>query len=244
MRLIRGDARKALPKMEDASFDVIATDMPYGEVQLWGEGEGNRSWGDHGGVGSPTTEYHLDDKDFVTGFMTLKWFLGEAARLLKPDGVLYMTLGRGWILPQAFLQAANAGFKTRPLVWYNPDAMPQQRGHPWKTNANVCLFGYRKLRKRDGEIVDYAGRGAKNLFEAIPPRGRTRVHPTQKPVKLFEEWLKQTPGRVLDPFMGVGTTLVAAQRLGLDGTGVETEKRWVEEAQRRLREERNGARFK
>jgi len=50
-----------------------------------------------------------------------------------------------------------------------------------------------------------------------------RVHPTQKPVALMEWCLGFLPDAktILDPFMGSGTTLVACQRMGRAGTGIE-----------------------
>jgi DNA modification methylase len=56
------------------------------------------------------------------------------------------------------------------------------------------------------------------------PESKTpRVHPTQKPVALMEWCLGFLPNAqtILDPFMGSGTTLVACQRLGRSGTGIE-----------------------
>ena len=51
-----------------------------------------------------------------------------------------------------------------------------------------------------------------------------RQHPTQKPLGVME-WcighLPQTAETILDPFMGSGTTLVACQKLGRHGTGIE-----------------------
>ena len=51
-----------------------------------------------------------------------------------------------------------------------------------------------------------------------------REHPTQKPVGVME-WcinhLPDTAHTILDPFMGSGTTLVACQRMGRHGTGIE-----------------------
>lgn len=48
-------------------------------------------------------------------------------------------------------------------------------------------------------------------------------HPTQKPLALMEWCLKFLDDRlaVIDPFMGSGTTLVACQRMGRHGTGIE-----------------------
>jgi site-specific DNA-methyltransferase (adenine-specific)/modification methylase len=50
-----------------------------------------------------------------------------------------------------------------------------------------------------------------------------RVHPTQKPVALMEWCLGFLPNAqtILDPFMGSGTTLVACQKLGRSGIGIE-----------------------
>jgi DNA modification methylase len=50
-----------------------------------------------------------------------------------------------------------------------------------------------------------------------------KQHPTQKPLALMEWCLGFLPNAktILDPFMGSGTTLVACQRLGRNGTGIE-----------------------
>lgn len=62
-------------------------------------------------------------------------------------------------------------------------------------------------------------------------------HPTVKPVKLMEYLIKLvTPpgGIVLDPFMGSGTTGVAAKRLGFQFIGIERESEYLEIARRRI----------
>jgi DNA modification methylase len=54
-------------------------------------------------------------------------------------------------------------------------------------------------------------------------RGQRASHPTQKPVALMEWCLGFLPSAhtILDPFMGSGTTLVACQKLGRAGIGIE-----------------------
>jgi len=67
-----------------------------------------------------------------------------------------------------------------------------------------------------------------------------RWHPTQKPEGVIRWALMQapdTPRTVLDPFMGSGTTLVAAKRLGRTATGIEIEEKYCEIAAQRLRQE-------
>ena len=65
------------------------------------------------------------------------------------------------------------------------------------------------------------------------------VHPTQKPVALMK-WclrLRWTPsGTILDPYMGSGTTLVAAQQLGRRAVGIEINEQYCSIAVKRLRQ--------
>lgn len=63
-----------------------------------------------------------------------------------------------------------------------------------------------------------------------------RVHPTQKPIKLFDYCLREAGDikTVFDPFMGSGTTAIACKSLGLDWCGCELEADYVEIANKRL----------
>lgn len=68
-------------------------------------------------------------------------------------------------------------------------------------------------------------------------RGEENTHPTVKSTKLMEYLIKLiTPphGTILDPFMGSGSTGVAAKRLGFDFVGIEKEKEYFEIAERRI----------
>lgn len=65
-----------------------------------------------------------------------------------------------------------------------------------------------------------------------------KQHPTQKPVALMEWCLGFIPNAttILDPFMGSGTTLVACQRMGRLGTGIELDPEYFSIACKRVDE--------
>ena len=64
------------------------------------------------------------------------------------------------------------------------------------------------------------------------------LHPTQKPTSVISQLIAcSVASSVLDPFMGSGTTLVAAKRAGLTAIGIEIEERYCEIAAKRLSQE-------
>ena len=69
-------------------------------------------------------------------------------------------------------------------------------------------------------------------------RGQRAVHPTQKPVALMQWCLGFLPDAktILDPFMGSGTTLVACQKLGRHGIGIEIDPDYFDIACKRVEE--------
>lgn len=67
---------------------------------------------------------------------------------------------------------------------------------------------------------------------------RDFLHPAQKPIELML-WclsLSKTRGTVIDPFVGSGTTLAAAKRLGRKAIGIEREEQYCEIAAKRLQQ--------
>lgn len=89
----------------------------------------------------------------------------------------------------------------------------------------------------DGAVRKFKWRWNGMLQEDMS-RKEIRSHPTQKPLSLMKWCIKQA-GQVetiLDPFMGSGTTLVAAKQLGLKAIGIEIEEKYCQIAVERLRQ--------
>jgi site-specific DNA-methyltransferase (adenine-specific) len=97
----------------------------------------------------------------------------------------------------------------------------------------------------DVEFAWHSIEGAARIFSmkwkgiACEKRGENnglREHPMQKPVRLMEWCVGMSAGRVLDPYMGAGTTGVACANLHRPFVGVEIEPRWFDIACRRIEE--------
>ena len=87
---------------------------------------------------------------------------------------------------------------------------------PWKPSFELAyILGDGWIGARDEGVL----RGP----VVVSWESKGRVHPHQKPVWIIEHFLKKLPDAktILDPFMGSGTTLVACQRLGRQGIGIE-----------------------
>lgn len=71
-----------------------------------------------------------------------------------------------------------------------------------------------------------------------PERVKNPFHPTQKPVRVLEHIIKiasKEGDTVFDPFMGVGSTGVAALNLGRKFIGIEIDEKYFKAAERRLK---------
>jgi len=76
-------------------------------------------------------------------------------------------------------------------------------------------------------------------YETIQSRDRDRPHPASFPTKIPEQCLRlhgtARAGTVLDPFLGLGASAIAAAQLGLDFVGIEMDERYLKEAVKRVK---------
>lgn len=130
------------------------------------------------------------------------------------------------------IETAGARYK-RALFWYKPDGAPQFNGQG-PAMAVECLVS---AWCGDG-FSSWNGGGRRNLFSHLTNQpDRHGVHPTEKPLPLMIEIvdLFTTPGdAILDPFMGSGTTGIAAAKRGRRFTGIEIDPRYFDIACARI----------
>jgi len=132
------------------------------------------------------------------------------------------------------INASKMKYK-RACVWVKPDSTPQLNGQGPAMGAEnfVCAWS-------GAGFARWNAGGKRGVYRHIcNPPDREGTHPTEKPWRLFEELLADftNPGdTILDPFMGSGTTLVACQRMGRHGIGIELDPDYFEIACRRVDE--------
>ncbi|OYW46746.1 MAG: modification methylase [Novosphingobium sp. 12-63-9] len=242
-RILKGDCIDIMRTLPDASIDMIFADPPY-NLQLGGDLA--RPDGSH-------VDAVTNDWDKFTSFATYDKFtrewLGEARRLLKPDGSIWV-IGSYHNIFRVGAILQDLGFWIlNDIVWRKANPMPNFKGTRF-TNAHETLiwasksekskytFNYRamktlndELQMRSDWVLPICG-GQERL-----KRNGTKAHPTQKPEALLYRVMLATTNKgdvVLDPFFGTGTTGAVAKRLGRDWIGCEREDDYIEVAHERI----------
>lgn len=227
-----GDALSILASMPDASVDALVTDPPYSS--------GGFTRGDR--TGDTKSKYLQSDSgnrerliDFAGDnrdqrgyeFWCALW-LSECLRIVKPGGVACLfTDWRQLPVTTDVLQAG--GFVWRGVVpWYKPASRPQ-------AGRFTAACEYMVWGSRGGMETDYTAPVLPGFFQASSPR--EREHITQKPLDVMRQIVRIAPkgGVVLDPFMGSGTTGVAAVLEGRRFVGSELIETYAEISEKRIR---------
>ncbi len=110
-------------------------------------------------------------------------------------------------------------------------------GVPYQDKSNIARWGH-----TGGADLRCRGNTWFITYETIQSRDKERPHPATFPVELVEQCVrlhgKGAATRLLDPFLGIGTSAVAAFRQQIeDFTGIELDEHYLEVAKERLNEE-------
>ena len=229
--LYGGDALAVLASLPDAGADAVIADPPYSSG---GQFRGDRAGGTRAkyvnsdsGSGQALAEFSGDNRDQrAYGYWCALW-LSECLRVTKPGGTCLLFtdwrqlpvttdafqaggwIWRGivpWVKPGARPQAGRFTAACEYVVWGSAGAMPLELG-------DECLPGF---------------------YQALAPR--EREHIAQKPLSVMRSLVKIAPkdGTVLDPFMGAGTTGVAAVLEGRHFIGAELSPHYQQVARERI----------
>lgn len=226
--LWHGDALEVLALL--GPVDAVITDPPYSSGGMV-RGDRNQKTSakyQHGDTVKTMHEFTGDSRDQRGWVEWCAMWLGRARRLTAAGGVV-CTFTDWRQMPSSTDALQAAGWVWRGVaVWNKGTAIPQP-------NAFLAQCEFMTWGTNGPRDVDYKG-GAylRGCFDIEAPK--QREHITQKPVALMREVVQIVPrgGVVLDPFMGSGTTGVAALETGRRFIGVELSREYFDIACERI----------
>jgi len=238
-QVLVGDCRQILKQFPDECIDMVLTDPPFmisSEIVI-----------------HRNNNYKYKGKDIILDFgkwdhfeneeeywkFTKEW-LTEASRILKKSGHLITFFDMDKVTPLIeFAQTLNLE-RRQHLFYLKENPVPRVR----KVDFMVALEHAIWFTKspRSGSTFNY-WLGQQPNYVKAPIPNNPRYHPTEKPVKVLEVWIKYLTNLndiVLDPMCGSGSTLVACKRLGRRFIGIDIDSNYVEIARKRLEQTQTG----
>lgn len=205
---ILGDFFDLGPKLPSDSFDIVELDPDYGMGLL--ELHESR----HGSLSHQKEHYHeWEPKQYKENLCRT---LAEAYRCTK-DG--------GWLLCWFTFEHFATTFQCITDAGYSPARVPAIWTKPSSHAINPTMLlasGYDAFFYARKGAATLSRPGTSNIYASsmVPPA--RRIHPTEKPVELYEAILSTfvMPGaRMLVPMAGSGNQLLAAANLKIQGVG-------------------------
>jgi len=210
------DCRLVLPHIPDKSIDLVLTDPPYGVGRKYGE--------------------HYDDRR--DGYWA--WFNPVVAQVIRVGKVIAMHH-----LLYALKQITSWDWI---ITWHKPYGAGARVGNSpllphWEP---ILLWGIHSLGTKREVLPDWVScnpEPSKRKQAGISPRNVDDFagdeHPLPKPIELESKLisrLSDSGAIVFDPFLGSGTTLVCAKKLGRKAIGIEIEPKYCRITVERLRQ--------
>jgi len=223
-----GNAYELIKQVPDKSVDLIVTDPPY-EIKGLQTGTGifkDRSRGLNHYV-NQMLEAGLDKG------IDLK-ILDEFVRVMKKINI-YLWCNKEQIYDYLTYFVKERKCNWEMLIWAKDNPPPFTNGHYLK-DKEYCLFFWEK-----GVKVNINRKSGKTVYVTKTNVGDKSKykHPTIKPIDIIETLIKNSSnvsggGLVFDPFVGSGTTCLAAKHLGLNYLGFEINEKYYNIAKDRL----------
>lgn len=208
--IIEGDAFAELARLPWKADDIVFTDPPYG----------TGGWRNAGGGRGDVVAFHEQ----------APWDLGRVDWVPLCQARAIVSFWPSSSAVDLLTAAKLAGYtKHRSLYWVKPAPMPQVNGRIRWAVEPIWVLG------REG----FTMHGGQDWLEATPPSMGTKEwegHQYQKPLSVLMWIIGKLPrgARIIDPFMGSGSTLRAAANLGHPCVGIENDPKWFEIAVKRM----------
>lgn len=229
-KIILGDALTVLKKIDDNFFDLGVTSPPYNK------GEKHKGWlvknvkYDSAGDNIPENFYQKQQKEV----------LNEIFRTTKPGGSFFYNHKIRWIRgemihPFEWLKQTNWTIR-QEIIWDRTIAANIRGWRFWQVEERIYWL-YKPIRNNKiGKELKSKHALLSSIWRFPPERnnGHPAPFPLILPARIIYSILDGQKGVVLDPYVGSGTTCLAAKLLGADYVGIDISKQYVVESKKRL----------
>lgn len=248
--LYLGDCVETLARMPENSIDCIFADPPY---RL-----SNGGISCHAGKVVSVNKGGWDKSEGIDADheANLEW-LAACRRVLHPNGSIWVS-GTSHIIFSVGFALQSLGFRIlNDIVWYKPNASPNLSCRYFTHSHETLLWAAKSVKSRhcfNYQAMRHANHGKQmrslwtfergsdldDVWAISTPRPSEKTqgkHPTQKPLALLERVIAASTDEsmtVLDPFVGSGTTCIAAMRLGRRSIGIDESAEFLDLARRRI----------
>lgn len=228
--IVCGDSIKIMKKLPDESVDLVITSPPYNLKNSTGNGMKDGRGGKWASAALVNGYSNYDDnmphEDYV------KWqrnCLKQMFRVIKNDGAIFYN--HKWRVQNGLLQDRAdivKGFPVRQIIiWRRKGGINFNAGYFLPTYEVIYL-----IAKPDFKLAPKANAYG-DVWEFT--QEMKNLHPAPFPVSLVERIVGCTNSKlILDPFMGSGTTAVAAKKLNRDYIGIDISPDYCDMARNRV----------
>ena len=235
LSLYNQDCLQVMKELSDDSIDLILTDPPYNLGLFMKDRDTNLKKMRSNFFGAAG----WDDLSVADWEQSIDSFFEESARLLKKGGsmIVFMAIIKADTLIKLALKH-KLYYKTTG-IWHKTNPMPRNMNLHFINSTESWV--YFTFGKRTGTFNNN-GKALHDFYEtSVTPAGEKKCgkHPTQKPISLMEHFvtvLSNEDETILDPFMGSGSTGVAAINKGRHFIGIELNEDYFELASNRINE--------
>ncbi len=241
IKIFQGDCLEILAAIPEGVVDLIFADPPYflsndgitcqaGKMVSVNKGDWDRSRG-----ADANHEFN-------------RAWLAACQRVLKPNGSIWVS-GTSHVIHSVGFAMQQLGFKLlNDISWVKPNPPPNLSCRYFthatetiiwaaKNKKSKHTFNYKLMKEVNG------GKQMKSVWPMLPPSGEEKrfgKHPAQKPTTLLDRIIRASSEEgevVLDPFMGSGTTTVAAIRAQRSTMGIELDNQFISTTLSRISDE-------
>jgi DNA modification methylase len=221
-KIYLGDAYKLIKEIPDGSIDLIVTDPPYQIDSLQGGGmlKEKRIQNLMQDLGENNLDVGID-KSILDEFMRV---------MKKPNIYIWMNLKQLYPYLEYFVGKHHCNWNL--IVWQKSNAMPLC-GSKYLNDCEYCAYFFKGVK------LNTKYESAKTVYvKPINIEDKNNFgHPTIKPIDIIENFIKNSSNEndiILDPFLGSGTTALAAKHLKRNYIGFEINENYFKISKERL----------